>query len=125
MILMILYFLVQSIDNYDITGDGVKDLIVGKHDGNIEIYAYEDGEDTEPLLKYTYVRFRYNFYCSSETNGYKKYIHVPWMHVCTDGFNFFTLQNCGESVSSVEGGVVGSSGFDEVIASTYTGNVAK
>ena len=27
---------VQSIDNYDITGDGVKDLIVGKHDGNIE-----------------------------------------------------------------------------------------
>ena len=31
------------------------------------------------------------------------------------------LQNCGESVSSVEGGVVGSAGFDEIIATTYTG----
>ena len=47
--------IVQTIDNYDITGDGVKDLIVGKHDGNIEVYTYEDGEDTEPSLKYTYV----------------------------------------------------------------------
>ena len=47
--------IVQAIDNYDITGDGVKDLIVGKHDGNIEVYTYEDGEDTEPTLKYTYV----------------------------------------------------------------------
>ena len=48
--------IVQAIDNYDITGDGVKDLIVGKHDGNIEVYTYEDGEDTEPSLKYVYVR---------------------------------------------------------------------
>ena len=32
-----------------------------------------------------------------------------------------SLQNCGESVSSVEGGVVGSAGFDEIIATTYTG----
>ena len=31
------------------------------------------------------------------------------------------MQNCGESVSSVEGGVVGSAGFDEIIATTYTG----
>ena len=47
--------IVQALDNYDITGDGVKDLIVGKHDGNIEVYTYEDGEDTEPSLKYVYV----------------------------------------------------------------------
>jgi len=47
--------IVQAIDNYDITGDGVKDLIIGKHDGNIEVYTYEDGEDTEPSLKYVYV----------------------------------------------------------------------
>ena len=47
--------IVQAMDNYDITGDGVKDLIVGKHDGNIEVYTYEDGEDTEPSLKYVYV----------------------------------------------------------------------
>ena len=46
---------VQSLDNYDISGDGVKDLIVGRHDGNIEVYSYDDGDETEPLLKYTHV----------------------------------------------------------------------
>ena len=46
---------VQSIDNYDITGDGVKDLIVGRHDGNIEIYAYDEGDESEPILKYSHV----------------------------------------------------------------------
>ena len=35
--------------------------------------------------------------------------------------DILSLQNCGESVSSVEGGVVGSAGFDEIIATTYTG----
>ena len=35
--------------------------------------------------------------------------------------NILSFQNCGESVSSVEGGVVGSAGFDEIIATTYTG----
>lgn len=45
-------------DNYDITGDGVRDLIVGRHDGNIEVYTYDDdmGEDSEPTLKFTHVR---------------------------------------------------------------------
>ena len=46
---------VQSIDNYDITGDGIKDLIIGRHDGNIEVYAYDEGEDSEPILKYSHV----------------------------------------------------------------------
>lgn len=46
---------VQSMDNYDITGDGVKDLIVGRHDGNIEVYAYDEGDDCEPILKYSHV----------------------------------------------------------------------
>ena len=32
------------------------------------------------------------------------------------------FQNCGESVNSVEGGIVGNAGFDEIVASTYTGN---
>ena len=32
------------------------------------------------------------------------------------------FQNCGESVNSVEGGMVGNAGFDEIVASTYTGN---
>ena len=46
---------VQSIDNYDMTGDGVKDLIIGRHDGNIEVYAYEEGDESEPILKYSHV----------------------------------------------------------------------
>ena len=33
---------VQSLDNYDISGDGVKDLIVGRHDGGIETFQTKD-----------------------------------------------------------------------------------
>ena len=50
-----MYGSVQCIDNYDITGDGVKDLIVGKHDGSIEVYQYEDGEESEPQMKFSHV----------------------------------------------------------------------
>jgi hypothetical protein len=35
---------------------------------------------------------------------------------------WLTLQNCGESVNSVEGGVLGTNGFDEIVATTYTGH---
>jgi len=28
---------VQTMDNYDVTGDGVRDLIVGRHDGGVEV----------------------------------------------------------------------------------------
>ena len=50
-----MYGAIQCLDNYDITGDGVKDLIVGKHDGSIEVYSYEDGEECEPMLRFTHV----------------------------------------------------------------------
>ena len=50
-----MYGAVQCLDNYDITGDGVKDLIVGKHDGSIEVYSYEDGEECEPMLRFSHV----------------------------------------------------------------------
>ena len=42
-------------DNFDITGDGVRDLIVGRHDGNVEVYAYDEGEEAEPVLKFVQV----------------------------------------------------------------------
>ena len=35
--------------------DLMQDLIVGKSDGNIEVYAYDDGDDSEPILKFAYV----------------------------------------------------------------------
>lgn len=76
---------IQCMDNYDVTGDGVRDLIVARHDGTIEVYSYEDGEEVEPSLKYS--------------------------------------SNCGESVTSVEGGVVSAPGYEEVVAATYTGKV--
>ncbi len=34
------------------------------------------------------------------------------------------FQNCGESVNTVEGGVFGTAGFDEIVATTYTGTDA-
>ena len=68
---------VQCLDNYDVTGDGVRDLIVARHDGNIEVYSYEDGEDVEPTHKFTH--------------------------------------NCGESVTSIEGGVVSQPGTNDPI----------
>ena len=43
-------------DNYDITNDGVLDLIVARDDGAIEIYGYD--ETDEPVLKYSHVRSR-------------------------------------------------------------------
>ena len=76
---------VQCLDNYDITGDGVRDLIVARHDGTIEVYSYEDGEEVEPTHKYSH--------------------------------------NCGESVTSVEGGVVTQGGYEEVVVASYTGKV--
>lgn len=77
------YGTIQCLDNFDITGDGVRELVVGRHDGTIEVYAYEDGEDVEPTLRFSH--------------------------------------NCGECVTSVEGGVVGNAGFEEILATTYTG----
>jgi hypothetical protein len=32
------------------------------------------------------------------------------------------FQSCNESITSVHGGVVGNAGYEEVVASTYTGN---
>ena len=50
------YGAIQCMDNYDITGDGVRDLIIGRHDGSVEVYSYEDSDETEPELKYSHVR---------------------------------------------------------------------
>lgn len=41
---------ISCFDNYDIFGDGVKDLIVGRDDGQIEVYSYAEGD--VPALKY-------------------------------------------------------------------------
>lgn len=44
---------VTCLDNFDITGDGVPELLVGRSDGAMEIYAFD--ETDEPRLKYSAV----------------------------------------------------------------------
>ncbi|XP_071950481.1 BBSome complex member BBS7-like [Antedon mediterranea] len=72
---------IQCIDTYDITADGVPDILVGRDDGQVEVYAYDMTED--PTMKFS--------------------------------------QSLSESVSSIQGGVVGSGGHDEVVCCTYAG----
>jgi len=72
---------VRSLDNYDILGDGVADLLVGRDDGMIQVFGYDDTD--EPVLRFS--------------------------------------QACTESITSIQGGVVGSSGYDEIVAATYAG----
>lgn len=44
---------VLSLDNFDITADGVLDLIVGRDDGLVEIYSYDEAE--EPVQRFNHV----------------------------------------------------------------------
>uniref|UniRef100_A0A8C5A9S8 Bardet-Biedl syndrome 7 n=1 Tax=Gadus morhua TaxID=8049 RepID=A0A8C5A9S8_GADMO len=41
---------VLCIDTYDITGDGVADLLIGRDDGGVEVYGFDDSG--EPALRY-------------------------------------------------------------------------
>ncbi|XP_054259865.1 Bardet-Biedl syndrome 7 protein homolog [Macrosteles quadrilineatus] len=77
---------VQCLYCYDMTGDGVPDLLVGRSDGTVQIYSIpvDDADDlNQPSERFS--------------------------HVST------------ESVTAIQGGVVGNNGFDEVLVTTYTG----
>ncbi|XP_060035115.1 Bardet-Biedl syndrome 7 protein isoform X2 [Erinaceus europaeus] len=72
---------ILCVDNFDIVGDGVKDLIVGRDDGMVEVYSFDHAN--EPVLRFD--------------------------------------QTLSESVTSIQGGCVGKDGYDEIVASTYSG----
>lgn len=44
---------ILCIDSFDILGDGVKELLVGRDDGVLEIYNFESADD--PALRYDHV----------------------------------------------------------------------
>lgn len=44
---------ILCIDSFDITGDGVKELLIGRDDGVLEIYSFESADD--PVLRYDHV----------------------------------------------------------------------
>ncbi|XP_038255296.1 Bardet-Biedl syndrome 7 protein isoform X2 [Dermochelys coriacea] len=72
---------ILCIDNFDILGDGVKELLVGRDDGMLEIYNFDS--TNEPVLRYDHA--------------------------------------LSESITSIQGGCVGKDGYDEILASTYSG----
>ncbi|KAH9495726.1 Bardet-Biedl syndrome 7 protein [Bulinus truncatus] len=43
---------ILCLDSYDITADGVLDLLVGRDDGQVEVYSYD--EANEPVFRYCY-----------------------------------------------------------------------
>ena len=44
---------ISCMAHYDITGDGYRDLIVGREDGTIDLYSYQDAETL--IHKFNYV----------------------------------------------------------------------
>ncbi|KAJ8298389.1 hypothetical protein KUTeg_024920 [Tegillarca granosa] len=72
---------VLCIDNFDITADGVLDLMIGRDDGQVEVYSYDEAD--EPIHRYSHT--------------------------------------CSESITAIQGGVVGTGGYDEIVCSTYAG----
>ena len=44
---------ITSLATTDLTGDGLPDIIVGRDDGVVEVYGFDDSD--EPRLKFTHV----------------------------------------------------------------------
>ena len=54
-------------------------------------------------------------------------LKVPFNFLFQDGDDAEPVlklsHSCGESITAVEGGIVGTAGYEEVVAATYTGKV--
>ena len=45
---------IVSLSCYDVTGSGVPDMLVGREDGVVEVYSFDDSG--EPRVQFTHVR---------------------------------------------------------------------
>lgn len=57
-VLLLIYHLpffkgILCVDSFDIVGDGVKDLLVGRDDGMVEVYSFDNAN--EPVLRFDHV----------------------------------------------------------------------
>lgn len=52
---------VVSMDHYDITADGVMDLLIGRDDGTVEIFGFDESD--EPVKRHQHVSCLCYYYC--------------------------------------------------------------
>ena len=52
---------IACLSTFDLTGDGLPDIIVGRDDGVLEVYGLDDSD--EPRLKFTHVRQNFCHFC--------------------------------------------------------------
>lgn len=106
---------VLALDSYDITADGVLDLIVGRDDGLVEIYSYDESD--EPIFRFKQVSTHSLNSCNKPCN-----YGLLLFHSNVEKIQLLpVLQQLSESVTSVQGGVIATQGFDEIVCSTYAG----
>ncbi|KAI4462734.1 bardet-biedl syndrome 7 protein [Holotrichia oblita] len=77
---------ISCIESHDLTGDSIKNIIIGRNDGNLEIYSASiTDEIDEPVIIF--------------------------------------IDNCNESITAIQCGIISNSNQEEVIVSTYTGRI--
>lgn len=104
------------IDTFDILGDGVKDILVGRDDGTVEVYGLDSSN--EPTLRFENVcgnQFKSGFAPSSSVCPVCARVFIT---LCVCVYKVLT-----ESVTSVQGGCVGKESHDEIVTTTYTGEL--
>nr|CAD7588384.1 unnamed protein product [Timema genevievae] len=121
---------ILCMDCYDITGDGMMDLLIGRQDGSIEVYSIEDDgedEDGKETRKFGFGSSREQELTipslqdskSLPSKGRKESKSLQYQGLQES--KSLQSQTCNESVTSIQGGIFGSSGCDEILATTYTG----
>lgn len=77
------------VDTFDIVGDGVKDILVGRDDGTVEVYGLDSSN--EPTLRFENVSEHPHFVCEplSKTLTQIKFCHTTLVIIvfpCLQGF---------------------------------------